>query len=467
MTSRIDRRLRTSGARARILRALLVTTALASIVPTSANAASLPGKRFGPGIDPPANYQGQTRCDPHVKPGVASFRRIVMKAFPTTGAGYFTRACSVGGQSEHKDGRAWDWMVSASRAGDRRKVNKLFDWLLQRDGRGEKYARARRIGIMYMIWNRRIWFPWQGWGPYSGSSPHTDHVHFSFSWPGARKRTTFWKRHRSFVVDAASHPSRQGLWTVTGNAHVLTAGASSFEGDRSSTIGSGEVAGIAPTPTGDGYWVAKRSGKVLEYGDAPRRGSYRGRGAVVDIEPTPRGYGYWILTKSGRVAAFGNAQDFGNPNGDLRAAGIAATPNGEGYWIASKGGGVFEFGNARSLGRPEATNAIVADIEGASEQGYWLVARRGRVWAFGAAGFEGDLRGVNSAWAVSAISATPSGGGYWLVDEGGRAREFGNALRADVRHASTTATAAEPTTVPVDPAPDEHLFLRDFLRSRR
>jgi hypothetical protein len=48
-----------------------------------------------------------------------------------------------------------------------------------------EYARANadRYGISYVIWNRRIWSKArasQGWRPYSGDSPHTDHVHLSF-----------------------------------------------------------------------------------------------------------------------------------------------------------------------------------------------------------------------------------------------------------------------------------------------
>ncbi|GKQ39634.1 hypothetical protein [Streptomyces sp. A012304] len=49
---------------------------------------------------------------------------------------------------------------------------------------------------MYMIWNRRIWManrPGAGWQPYRGANPHTDHVHFSFSWAGARKETS-WRK---------------------------------------------------------------------------------------------------------------------------------------------------------------------------------------------------------------------------------------------------------------------------------
>jgi hypothetical protein len=25
-----------------------------------------------------------------------------------------------------------------------------------------------------------------------GTNPHTDHIHFSFSWAGARKQTSYW-----------------------------------------------------------------------------------------------------------------------------------------------------------------------------------------------------------------------------------------------------------------------------------
>ena len=71
------------------------------------------------------------------------------------------RDCSVGGPSEHKEGRAWDWGVAATNAGDR----------------------------------RRIWASYraeEGWRPYVGANPHTDHIHFSFSWAGARKQTSYW-----------------------------------------------------------------------------------------------------------------------------------------------------------------------------------------------------------------------------------------------------------------------------------
>ena len=54
---------------------------------------------------------------------------------------------------------------------------------------------ARRLGIMYVIFDHRIWGSYadeQGWRPYTGASPHTDHVHFSLSWAGAWARTSYW-----------------------------------------------------------------------------------------------------------------------------------------------------------------------------------------------------------------------------------------------------------------------------------
>jgi hypothetical protein len=200
---------------------------------------------------------------------------------------------------------------------------------------------------------------------------------------------------------------------------------------------------------------------------------------VADIEPTPSGNGYWIVTRSGRVKAFGNADHFGNVSANVRITGLAATPSGDGYWVASGGGRVFEFGNARPLGDLEDSLAITVDIEAAPEQGYWLVSRRGKVSPFGAAGFLGDLSGRDLRWSIVSLAATPSGGGYWLVDEGGRAHEFGNAASSRTHHATTawrapTTSPTEtvdpgvvlPEDIPEDPAPDEDLFVQDFLDNR-
>nr|WP_257907362.1 peptidoglycan-binding protein [Janibacter limosus] len=71
----------------------------------------------------------------------------------------------------------------------------VLSWLPAPDSEGRPAAMARRFGIMYMIFDRQIWGTYQmedGWRPYNGSSPHTDHIHFSFSWDGAMQRTSWW-----------------------------------------------------------------------------------------------------------------------------------------------------------------------------------------------------------------------------------------------------------------------------------
>jgi len=147
---------------------------------------------FGKSIDGYASYVGQSKCSPTARVGVTAFKNLVLATYPCTSHGGITRSCSGGGKSEHKEGRAWDWMVKYPHPA----ADSLLKWLLATDKYGNKHANARRLGIMYMVWNRKIWGSYkasQGWRKYTGSHPHTDHVHFSFSWAGANKQTSFWK----------------------------------------------------------------------------------------------------------------------------------------------------------------------------------------------------------------------------------------------------------------------------------
>ena len=183
-----------------------VLTALASVVamvvPSSATAA--PATRSPvPGIEGFSPYQGQTACDPVARPGLVTLRSLVLEAYPDTADAGMTRACSVGGASEHKEGRAWDWRVSSTNPAQVADVEDLFGWLLATDEHGNSAAMARRLGIMYVIWNGQVWKSYQaakGWQPYAGANPHTDHVHFSLSWAGALQRTSYWTGTVSGVV---------------------------------------------------------------------------------------------------------------------------------------------------------------------------------------------------------------------------------------------------------------------------
>ena len=143
-------------------------------------------------------YVGQSTCDPVAKPGVRAFMNLLLDTYTDTGSDGIVRDCGIGGQSEHKEGRAFDWQVSASNPTDVKHVNDVTAWLLATDKYGNKDAMFRRLGLMYMIWNKQIWKGYQadkGWQPYSGASEHTDHVHFSFGWAGANKSTSYWTGH--------------------------------------------------------------------------------------------------------------------------------------------------------------------------------------------------------------------------------------------------------------------------------
>ena len=195
--------------------ALLALAFLAAAAPWGRTAAwaAPDAPKFGPIIEGYAKYDPQDECKPKPKPGVVAFKNLVLDEYPDTGAGSISRACSIGGTSEHKEGRAWDWGVNATKPAQKAMASDLLDWLFAPDKYGHKHAMARRLGIMYLIWNRRIWGAWgPGWETYcvqkgdkckdpdSGVvlNPHRDHMHLSFSWKAAHKNTTFWNPEQSF-----------------------------------------------------------------------------------------------------------------------------------------------------------------------------------------------------------------------------------------------------------------------------
>jgi len=174
---------------------LLAAGLMAVQAEPAAAAAPVPPTRAGltKSIEALQPYVGQATCDPVAKPGVRAFRDLLLRTYPDTGSFGIVRDCGAGGQSEHKEGRAFDWKVSAYNSRQKAEADALISWLLKTDQYGNSFANARRLGIMYMIWNKRIWKSYNPtWQAYSGPSPHTDHVHFSFGWNGAKKVTSYW-----------------------------------------------------------------------------------------------------------------------------------------------------------------------------------------------------------------------------------------------------------------------------------
>jgi hypothetical protein len=147
------------------------------------------------GVEPMPPYQPQTYCDPVAKPGVLAFGKLLTATYKDTSIVSIARACGTD-TSEHYQGRALDWGAYYKNPAQVKEVQATFAWLFATDAHGNKNANLRRLGIMYIIWNKRMWGSWsQTWEPYSCSGEtacHQNHVHFSFDWSGAMKKTSFW-----------------------------------------------------------------------------------------------------------------------------------------------------------------------------------------------------------------------------------------------------------------------------------
>ncbi|HEY3715530.1 MAG TPA: peptidoglycan-binding domain-containing protein [Jatrophihabitantaceae bacterium] len=158
------------------------------------------------GIEPLADYVAQTSCDPTVKPGTAALGRLLTSTYHGTTISSAYGCGTDGPVSEHYEGRALDWMVSVRSPAPAAQARALLAWLFATDQAGHRYARARRLGVMYIVFDNRIWGGWDGsWHPHStcashpqtswDSTCHRNHMHISLSWEGAMKRTSYWTRH--------------------------------------------------------------------------------------------------------------------------------------------------------------------------------------------------------------------------------------------------------------------------------
>jgi hypothetical protein len=168
-------------------------------------------------------YQPQTFCSPTVKPGTQALANLLTATYSGTAIVSLVRPCASD-TSEHYDGRAIDWGVDHRNATQRAQGQAFLDWLFAPDAGGDSDAMVRRLGVMYVIWNHRIWGAYSGrWEPYKNCSGptacHIDHMHISLDWSGAMKKTSFW----TGVVTAPMDPPLQTLpvgQTVTTKVEV-------------------------------------------------------------------------------------------------------------------------------------------------------------------------------------------------------------------------------------------------------
>jgi peptidoglycan hydrolase-like protein with peptidoglycan-binding domain len=192
---------------------LLLVAALLVAVPTAASATTpTPTPRIPRGlpaaIEPLGGYVGQVTCQPTIRPGTAKLAKLLAYTYRNYNATSWasTYACGTDGtRSEHYDGRAIDWMVDVHSTKQHAAAKAAIAWLLATDTAGNRFAMARRLGVMYLIYDNRMWGSWDGrWEDYNGCSKlpqhaydnacHRTHMHISLTWNGAMARTSYWTR---------------------------------------------------------------------------------------------------------------------------------------------------------------------------------------------------------------------------------------------------------------------------------
>ena len=184
-----------------------------------------------PTYDPVADYEAQTGCDSTAKPGTRALAGLITKTYGRSQVIGISRACSVGGTSEHKEGRALDWMTSARNRQGLANATAFLGWLLEPDAAGVPYGNATRLGVMYVGWNDHYWASYateRGWAELKGcfSKPgrgydttcHRNHIHISLSWDGASGRTSFWD---GTAMDGPFCPAQKTSATTVGGDFVL------------------------------------------------------------------------------------------------------------------------------------------------------------------------------------------------------------------------------------------------------
>ena len=124
------------------------------------------------GFSPESCSQNDPTTNGCITPRTLHMYKEVRKA----GFNRFAGCHRDGGPFEHPKGRACDWSLQKSgfavayNADMKNYGNNLMAFLVRN---------ADRLGVLYVIWYRQIWFPATGWKVYRGASTHMDHVHVS------------------------------------------------------------------------------------------------------------------------------------------------------------------------------------------------------------------------------------------------------------------------------------------------
>lgn len=175
--------------------------ALGAPVPAAGLTAPMPAP-LPPTAYLPIAYEGQTGCDSTPKPGALYFAALIRATYGSEQSIGIPRGCEVGGRSEHKEGRAVDWMIDVRDPAERAKAEAFLNWLLGPDQAGRPHGHAMQLGVMYIGWHDRMWRgyrPEVGWtelkscfstpDPKYDNHCHRNHIHISLTWAGSASAT--------------------------------------------------------------------------------------------------------------------------------------------------------------------------------------------------------------------------------------------------------------------------------------
>lgn len=126
-------------------------------------------------------YYGAESCSTGPQSGATGTMSYYLEAFEEKGVsslGIYNCRDSSGGSgfSVHSEGRAMDFGVPG-----------VEQW--GKDFAEFLVAQSKELGVMLVIFDSKIWGSGhhdEGWRPYGGVSPHTDHLHVELNWETAK-----------------------------------------------------------------------------------------------------------------------------------------------------------------------------------------------------------------------------------------------------------------------------------------
>ncbi len=242
-----------------------------------------------------------------------------------------------------------------------------------------------------------------------------------------------------WTFSMCSHPTR-GYWVIDTDGNVYGFGdAADYDSTAFGPVplvarsghSDNQAIAMCSHPDGKGYWVLDRMGHVFHYGSADFFGEYEvawpgsdvwGEDGLAawDIAPTYTGNGYWVCYGDGSVRGFGDATPdyFTVPVTDV--ATFMNTFVDDKWLIQHQLNGI--------CGHP-------------TKMGGWVTSGSGEVWAFGEGipqygqldqrvynrGMADEFRLAKTEYTRS-IESTASGNGYWIAFGSGHIAAFGDAV---------------------------------------